>query len=221
MSLKKISLVTLPVVFSLACGLLTPDSSIGNRVFLSAAPTTGLSATDTATRTPEPGITKPTTTDSTTFTKLYFTFTNNTNCREGPSQVYGVTTVILGGNTAEVIGRNEKNTWLFVSYEMENVVCWVSIITGVLDERTVDAVAESSDIQSTAISKNHEVMLSPIPIMPTLTSRPEAITDPQQTPGNLHIPPSPTNTYPVHVFTFTPIIPNPLTPPSYPTQVLP
>ena len=220
MSLKKISLVILPLVAGLACGLITPDSSIGNRA-LPIGTTVELTATVSATRTPTLDVTKPTAISSSTVTKLYFTFTNNTNCREGPSQAYGVTTVIFEGNAAEVIGRNEKNTWLFVSYAKEKVVCWVSIITGVLDEKKVGTVTESSGIQSTEISKSSEVMLSPIPIMPTLTSRPDWNSNPQQTPGSLHIPPSPTNTYPVHVFTFTPVIPNPLTPSSFPTQVLP
>lgn len=57
-----------------------------------------------------------------------FKFDKNAFCRKGPNKAYTDITAIPVGEIVPVIGRNNDNSWLYVSWRNTN--CWVSSITG-------------------------------------------------------------------------------------------
>jgi hypothetical protein len=72
--------------------------------------------TDTPTATPPPG-------------EILLVLDKNANCRRGPGTVYSVLTSVLQGQTVQLIGRNNQNTW-WLSIIPGNYKCWISIGTG-------------------------------------------------------------------------------------------
>lgn len=215
MILKKILISFLPILITLACGQVTSDSTVGIRGLPSTTrvvPKITLTKTQTS---------NPTSTE-TIVTELCFTFKYNTNCRQGPSQIYGIITIVPQGNSAEIIGRNEKNSWLLISLEDESISCWVSIITGTLEEKRSGNIPNVTETKFANAPENINLLLSPMPIMPTLTPWPDSIDNPDDPFDQLNYPDVPTKTpFTTDIKPPTPIPPNPLTPPSFPTQVLP
>jgi hypothetical protein len=53
----------------------------------------------------------------------------NANCREGPHTDYKITGSLLEGETAQVDGRNEDSTWLWIVNPSAYGHCWVAINT--------------------------------------------------------------------------------------------
>ena len=53
----------------------------------------------------------------------------NSNCRRGPGTDYPVLTSVLKGQTVQLLGRNEDNTWWFTILPGNNP-CWLSLISG-------------------------------------------------------------------------------------------
>jgi hypothetical protein len=74
---------------------------------------------------PVPTLNTPTTT-------LLLVPDKNANCRRGPGTVYSVLTSVLAGQTVELSGRNEENTWWFTVLPGNNR-CWISMVAGLPD----------------------------------------------------------------------------------------
>lgn len=57
------------------------------------------------------------------------TLIQNSNCRRGPGTDYPVLTSVLKGQTVQLSGRNEDNTWWFTILPGNNP-CWLSLAAG-------------------------------------------------------------------------------------------
>ncbi len=61
--------------------------------------------------------------------QLSLTLIQNANCRRGPGTAYEVLTSVLKGQTIQLSGRNEDNTWWFTVLPGNNP-CWISMVAG-------------------------------------------------------------------------------------------
>ncbi len=69
-------------------------------------------------------------------TQAYYhsgTATTNANCRAGPSTDYNETGFLAQGFTAQIEGRNEESTWLWIQTPNGEGHCWVSMIAVEID----------------------------------------------------------------------------------------
>jgi RNA polymerase sigma-70 factor (ECF subfamily) len=71
----------------------------------------------------------PTPTGSLTPGPLMLILTQNANCRHGPGTVYSVLTSVLAGQSVQLIGRNDQNTWWY-GIIPGNFKCWLSSVAG-------------------------------------------------------------------------------------------
>jgi len=87
-------------------------------------PTVTVTFTETPTGT-------PTVTPTATASGPVATFTQNANCRNGPSTQDVVVTSFFAGETVQIVGRNPDfdNTWWLVVIPSTNGKCWVSFTT--------------------------------------------------------------------------------------------
>jgi hypothetical protein len=61
--------------------------------------------------------------------EVSLTLIQNSNCRRGPGTDYPVLTSVLKGQTVQLSGRNEDNTWWFTVLPGNNP-CWLSLVAG-------------------------------------------------------------------------------------------
>jgi hypothetical protein len=86
-------------------------------------------ATDTPTITPSPTITQtPTITLTPTPEKAVAYVSENTNCREGPQDIYGLIHTFMAGDWVDLIGKNQEEThWYVQDQEGGFTECWMWI----------------------------------------------------------------------------------------------
>ncbi len=53
----------------------------------------------------------------------------NANCREGPHKDYKITGALMEGETSQIDGRNQDDTWLWILNPSAYGHCWISIAT--------------------------------------------------------------------------------------------
>ena len=127
---------------SLPPGFDTHTSTFTPSLTATLTPSITPSLTPTSTTTPSqtPSVTAtpshtPSITLSPTLACPYpaaFTFTQNANCRQGPSTAYGQVTSYNQGQSVQIVGRNDGDPrwWLVSMPSYSSSQCWVSYITG-------------------------------------------------------------------------------------------
>jgi uncharacterized protein YraI len=134
----------------------TPTTTSTPTVTLTPTRTPTLTVTPTATPTPTPTAT-PTETSTPTITPTAtFDFPDiivsvaQAHCRFGPGTAYLHAFTVFEGQHAEVHGRNDWGTWLWVLFDGESRHCWIAASVAQVDGdvRTV-AVAQTRLPQST------------------------------------------------------------------------
>jgi hypothetical protein len=84
-----------------------------------------LASTSNPAFTPTPEFT-PTITQTSTPSVTSVTVSENTNCRTGPGTAYGITSALLIGETAEVVGKNTPtNYWIIKTPGDPGSTCWL------------------------------------------------------------------------------------------------
>ena len=104
----------------------SPTASPSPTSTRTATPTVTKTATATATLTPTPSPTQtPTPTVTPTYAILRAQVLVRANCRYGPGAPYLYKYGLVPGSNLEVIGRNDRGTWILIQAIGGNNPCWV------------------------------------------------------------------------------------------------
>jgi hypothetical protein len=76
-----------------------------------------------------PTATATSTSTATATGKIFFTPLQNPNCRLGPDQVFSSIGVAMRDQVYPILGRNDKNDWLFIHLS-DKIDCWVLLRFG-------------------------------------------------------------------------------------------
>ena len=131
---RVICLAALLAVMTAGCGFGT-GNNLGSGLTQSALDGTGdvmqtstLQPTEASTPTDAPTLTPLPALTATSTPQMFplVTFAQNTNCRKGPGTGFYSVVAYPKGTTAEVDGRNEDGSWLWVRMDTNRDYCWAA-----------------------------------------------------------------------------------------------
>ena len=109
-----------------AAGVIAPSGVLPTGTpRLPATPTSGMTLTPSPTAGPAATATEaliPT-----------VTFVQNGNCRKGPGLAYNIVTSFATGAQAPAVGRNDQNSWIYLSIPKTTAFCWVGVPSVTVD----------------------------------------------------------------------------------------
>jgi hypothetical protein len=105
----------------------TRAAAVGTLTAMAAGRQLPPAAAPTGTETPQPTVTfTPSITLAPTLEKVTVTVSQNTNCRTGPEKQFDLVGIMMVGETAEAIGRNEQKTYWVIKLPANTArTCWL------------------------------------------------------------------------------------------------
>jgi len=132
---KAIFVAVLLAMMATACAPATGGARAGFRLTQQAGGGAAGTPVPVATDTPAPTDTltpvPPPSATGTATPQMFpiVTFAQNSNCRKGPGAGFFAVTTFLTGQTAEIDGRNDDGSWLWVRMSDDRDFCWTSAKT--------------------------------------------------------------------------------------------